>query len=251
MRVINEPQRIKKEMQEISAGTIGFTPTMGALHKGHISLIKRSLKENDISVVSIFLNPTQFNNPEDLKKYPVQTEKDLEILRDLGVHYCFMPTYKSLYPDNYTYKIEETNFSRQLCGAYREGHFTGVLTVVMKLLNIVSPHKAYFGEKDYQQLQLVKGMAKAFFMDVEIVACPTVREEDGLALSSRNKRLTAEERAIAPLFARLLKSEKSNDEIKTELRKNGFKVEYIETIGNRRFGAVYLGKVRLIDNVEI
>ncbi len=251
MKLLKTPQEAKKELMKFKEKSIGFTPTMGALHAGHLSLIEKSLEENDISVVSIFVNPTQFDNPEDLKKYPVLLEKDLALLEELKVDFVFLPTYETLYPDNYAYQVQENEFSKKLCGAFREGHFTGVLTVVMKLLNIVAPTRAYFGEKDYQQLQLVKGMTEAFFMDVEIVPCPIVREKDGLAMSSRNLRLSKEERKRAPLLYKLLSSNKSDADVKLELKKNGFKVDYVETLNGRRFGAAYLGKVRLIDNVEI
>jgi len=250
MEIIKKAEELKNTLRKFTSGKIGFVPTMGALHQGHISLIEKSTSENDITVVSIFVNPTQFNNVDDLRKYPNQLKLDIKILEGKKVNYLFMPDFNELYPDNYKYKIEETELSKLLCGAFREGHFTGVLTVVMKLLNIVNPSRAYFGEKDYQQLLLVRGMVKAFFLDVEIVGCPIVREVDGLALSSRNLGLTDKERAKAGIFSKLLKSDLSDEEVKSELEKNGFKVDYIESKFNRRFGAVYLGKVRLIDNVK-
>ena len=162
-----------------------------------------------------------------------------------------MPEYKDIYPDNYEYKVIESNFSKILCGKFRPGHFDGVLTVVLKLLNLVKPNRAYFGEKDYQQLKLIEGMVKAFFIDTKIVSLPTVRTKDGLALSSRNIRLSEEQKIKAIEFPKSLASSLSNEKIKSHLRKKGFKVEYIEQIDNRRFGAVYLGNVRLIDNVKI
>lgn len=231
--------------------SIGFVPTMGALHKGHIALIKKSLKENDVTVVSIFINPTQFNNKSDLRNYPITLENDIKILDQNKVDYLLYPSYKELYPDNYSYKITESNLSKILCGKYRLGHFDGVLTIVMKLFNIVKPNKAYFGEKDFQQLQLVKGMVESFFMDVKIVSVPTVKEKDGLAMSSRNLRLSKEERILAAKFPKILSSNISIKQIKNKLMKEGFKVEYVEQIGRRIFAAVYLGKVRLIDNVKI
>lgn len=234
-----------------SGKTIGFVPTMGALHKGHASLIERSVGENNFTVVSVFVNPTQFNDPKDLQNYPRTFEDDLRLIRDLKVDFLFYPDYADIYNDNFKYKISENELSKILCGKFRPGHFDGVLTVVMKLLNIIRPNKAYFGEKDYQQYLLIDGMCKAFFLDVEIVPCPIVRDIEGLALSSRNALLTKEEKHFAQNFPRLLKTEKSCDSIKSELEKIGFKVDYIEEIGNRRFGAVHVGKVRLIDNVEI
>ncbi|MFH1197160.1 MAG: pantoate--beta-alanine ligase [bacterium] len=230
---------------------IGFVPTMGALHEGHVSLIRKSWEENDITVVSIFVNPTQFNDLDDFKNYPNTFEEDLKILNDESVDYLFYPDYYSLYPDDYKYKLEETKYSKMLCGANRPGHFDGVLTVVMKLFNIVRPVNAYFGEKDYQQLKLIEGMVNAFFLNVRIIPCPTVRTESGLALSSRNKRLTEDEKNIAVEFPRLLRQKMKIEEIKKQLEEKGFRVDYITEIDDRRFGAVYLGNVRLIDNVEI
>jgi len=231
--------------------SVGFVPTMGALHEGHIALIKKSLKQNDITVVSIYINPTQFDNPDDLKKYPNTFNQDLQILKKLKVDYLFHPNYSQIYPDNYNYRIIETDFSKKLCGKFRPGHFEGVLTIVMKLLNIVKPDKAYFGEKDYQQLQLVKGMVKAFFINTKIISHPTVRTKEGLALSSRNLRLNEEQLKVAAEFPRLLKSGLSIKKIKSQLKKLGFEVEYIEKFGDRIFGAVYLENIRLIDNVKV
>lgn len=230
---------------------VGFVPTMGALHEGHLSLIKKSIQQNDITVVSIYVNPTQFNNVDDFKKYPNTFVNDLKLLKQLKVDFLFYPGYSEIYPDNYKYKVIETEFSKLLCGKYRPGHFDGVLTVVLKLLNIVKPHRAYFGEKDFQQLKLIEGMTKAFFIDTKIISHPTVRTEDGLALSSRNLRLTDEQRKLAPVFPAMLSSGKSLSRIKSALTKKGFKVEYVEKINDRIFGAVYLGEVRLIDNVKI
>ena len=232
-------------------GSIGFVPTMGALHKGHLSLIERCVHENDISIVSIFVNPTQFDNPVDLSSYPMTFDRDMGILNDCNVNFLFHPDYNSLYPDDYKYKVTENDYSKKLEGAYREGHFDGVLSVVMKLLNIIKADRAYFGEKDYQQYKLIDGMTKAYFIDTEIVPCPTMREEDGLAYSSRNRRLTKEERERAALFPTLLKSGETPLKIINELEENGFKVEYIEDIDGRRYGAAHLGKVRLIDNVKL
>lgn len=250
IKTVSEWKQIKKS-DKIKNKKIGFVPTMGALHKGHLSLIQRCAEENEISVVSIFVNPTQFNDSRDLEKYPRTFENDLKLLRDLNVDYLFYPDYSEVYTDNFKYKICENDLSQILCGKFRPGHFEGVLTVVMKLLNIVRPDKAYFGEKDYQQYLLIDGMCKAFFLNVEIVPCPIIREADGLALSSRNALLTSDEKFFTQNFPRLLKSEKSCEMIKSELDELGFKVDYIEEIGNRRFGAVHVGKVRLIDNVKI
>lgn len=249
MKVIPTPKALKKILRKHNI-SIGFVPTMGTLHEGHLSLIRESKKNNDITVVSIFVNPTQFNDKNDYKNYPNKHAEDILHLASLKVDYIFTPTKRSIYNDNYAYQIIENNFSKELCGAARPGHFEGVLTIVMKLLNIVQPTRAYFGEKDYQQYMLIKGMAEAFHMDVEIISLPTIREDDGLAMSSRNLLLGNAERKKAPHFAKLLKSNLSDEEVKTNLEKEGFKVDYITTQNGRRFGAVFLGNVRLIDNVE-
>ncbi|MDA1299148.1 MAG: pantoate--beta-alanine ligase [Proteobacteria bacterium] len=236
------------------AGDIGFVPTMGALHKGHESLIARSVAESELTVASIYVNPTQFNNPDDLAAYPDTLVEDKARLESLGVDVLLLPTYSQIYPDGYRYQVEETQFSHELCGAHRAGHFTGVLTVVMKLLNIVRPRRAYFGEKDYQQYRLISDMVETFFLDVEIVPCPIVRESDGLALSSRNLNLDACSREKAPLIHQLISSELDNDEIAGRLKDSGFEVDYILSRDGRRFAAATIGRnppVRLIDNVPL
>lgn len=231
--------------------TIGFVPTMGALHDGHLSLVHRSQGENDLTLVSIFVNPTQFNQSEDFQKYPRVFEEDLHLLQKEGVDFVLMPDYEQLYPDQFQYQVHENYLSQGLCGASRPGHFTGVLTVVMKLLNLVQARHAYFGEKDYQQLQLVQGLVEAFFMATEIVPCPTIREADGLALSSRNRRLSAQGRTKAPLFYQLLQKKLSLCDLKKQLHDEGFEVDYVEDYRGRRYGAVYLEGVRLIDNIAM
>ncbi|OQW50497.1 MAG: pantoate--beta-alanine ligase [Proteobacteria bacterium SG_bin7] len=230
---------------------VGFVPTMGALHEGHASLFKRSKAENEITVVSIFVNPTQFNNQNDFKNYPVTMESDLHILETCGVDYLLLPNYDEMYRDKYRYRVEENEVSSILCGAHRPGHFAGVLTVVMKLLNLARANKAYFGEKDYQQYILIKGMAESFFLPTEIIPCATIRAKDGLALSSRNLRLSASERELANSFASELKKKDNIEKVKENLINKGFQVDYIEDHFGRRFGAVHLGDVRLIDNVSL
>lgn len=232
-------------------GTLGFVPTMGALHEGHASLVKRSAGENTRTLVSIFVNPTQFNDPKDLEKYPRTLEKDLGILEAAGADYLIYPAFEDMYRDGYRYQLSEKDFSKLLCGAHRPGHFDGVLTVVMKLLNLAQARRAYFGEKDFQQLELIRGMADAFFLPVEIVGCPTLRERDGLAMSSRNLNLTPSERELAPTLARELKRSASPNEIRERLGAEGFKVDYVEEHRGRRFAAAFLGSVRLIDNIPL
>lgn len=238
---------------------IGFVPTMGALHQGHLSLIRRARAENDIVLLSIFVNPTQFDNPEDLLNYPSTLERDISLAGENGCDHVITPDRSMMYPDDYRYRVSESDFSKKLCGAHRPGHFDGVLTVVLKLFNIAKPTRAYFGEKDFQQLELVRKMVDAFFLDLKIVACPTLREPDGLAMSSRNVRLTPQERELAPMFAKVLSDSMSNAEstevARQKLETQGFKVDYVEDamVGTpperRRFGAVFLGSVRLIDNI--
>jgi pantoate--beta-alanine ligase len=231
--------------------TIGFVPTMGALHEGHLSLVERCRRENDCTLVSIFVNPAQFNDPADLRAYPRPISEDLQWLRNAAVDFVLLPGEAEMYPDQYRYRVIETDESRVREGLHRPGHFDGVLTVVMKLLNIAGADRAYFGEKDWQQLQLVQAMARAFFMQTEIVACPTVRASDGLALSSRNSRLSPQDRPTAALFHRALVSSPSADAATEMLRQHGFSVEYVEDVGSRRLGAVTLSGVRLIDNVPL
>jgi pantoate--beta-alanine ligase len=199
--------------------------------------------------VSIFVNPTQFDRPEDLAKYPKTLEADRHVLEEAGADYLIYPQYEELYRDDYRYKVSESRESRILCGAHRPGHFDGVLTVVMKLLNLARADRAYFGEKDFQQLELVRGMVEAFFVPTAIVPCALVREADGLAMSSRNTRLSPEERERAPLFARILREERDTEEARRKLEAAGFQVDYVEEWKGRRLGAVHLGSVRLIDNV--
>ncbi len=219
-------------------GSIGLVPTMGALHTGHASLLERSVRENEATVLTIYLNPTQFDDLSDLKNYPKTLQQDLAMARSLGVDYVITPRYEEIYNDEFRYRVEETEYSRELCGAHRNGHFSGVLTVVMKLLNIVQPRRAYFGEKDYQQYQLIRDMCAAFFMHVDIVVCGTVRENDGLAMSSRNKLLDASGRKKAALLNRWISCPRSDREVRLALEDAGFEVDYLTTRGNRRFAAV-------------
>jgi pantoate--beta-alanine ligase len=239
----------------VQTGSLGLVPTMGALHERHLSLVRRSRKENGATVVSIFVNPTQFDDPDDLAVYPQPLEHDLAVLEQEGADAVFLPTRQVLYPDDYTYRVSETALSRELCGAYRPGHFDGVLTVVLKLLLLTGADRAYFGEKDYQQYLLVEGLVRAFFLETQIVSCPLVREADGLALSSRNVRLTPQGRSKAPLLYRILRQYADPVEARRALMESGFTVDYVEDrqdLGDgRRLAAVHLDGVRLIDNVPL
>lgn len=186
--------------------SIGFVPTMGALHLGHLSLLERALDETSIAVSSIFVNPTQFNDARDLELYPRTPEKDLKLLEQTGCHYVFMPDSKEIYPRvEPLLDIDFGNLDKVMEGAYRPGHFKGVATVVDKLFRIVEPHCAYFGEKDFQQLAIIRLMAQQLNHRIRIVGCMTFREGDGLAMSSRNQLLTAEQRKAAPLIYQALK----------------------------------------------
>lgn len=241
-----------ERLAQIRTGvTLGFVPTMGALHEGHLSLVRRSRAENDRTLVSIFVNPTQFDDPSDFERYPRTMEDDLTMLRDEGVEFVFVSGARGLYPDDFRYRVTEIEHSTVMEGACRPGHFDGVLTVVLKLLQIAAAERAYFGEKDWQQLSLVRGLVGAFFVPTAIVACATVREPDGLALSSRNQRLSPSDRLKAPLFYRTLSTAPSPDAAARTLREAGFAVDYVEDRNGRRLGAVRLGGVRLIDNVAL
>jgi pantoate--beta-alanine ligase len=224
---------------------------MGALHEGHLSLVRRSRSENDRTLVSIFVNPTQFDDQADLARYPRVLDADLTALRTEGADYILLPRADDLYRDGFRYRVTERGFSTELEGAHRPGHFDGVLTVVMKLLQIAQPARAYFGEKDWQQLSLVRGMVDAFFLPVAIVGCPTVRDHDGLALSSRNSTLTPADRQRAPRFHQVLSSAPTPREAARELSASGFEVDYVEERDGRRLGAVRIGGVRLIDNLPV
>jgi pantoate--beta-alanine ligase len=183
---------------------IGFVPTMGALHEGHLSLVRRSKQENHTTVVSIFVNPTQFGPAEDYQNYPRDTEGDSEKLRKEEVDILFMPNASLMYPGGFSTNVEVEGLSDKLCGAFRPSHFKGVATVVMKLFNIVKPARAYFGQKDFQQTVVIRRMVKDLDMDIDIVLCPTIRERDGLAMSSRNAYLNEAQRAAAPVVFRCL-----------------------------------------------
>ena len=231
--------------------SIGLVPTMGALHEGHLSLIRRARLENDLVVVTVFVNPTQYDDPSDLERYPRTLEADLTKVEACGADLVFHPEPGAMYADDYRFRATEAPFSAELEGEHRHGHFDGVLTIVLKLFNLIPADRAYFGEKDWQQLLLVREMAAAFFLSVEIVAVPTVREEDGLAMSSRNVQLSPEERALAPELFRALSSGAPPEEVAQRLVGAGFEVDYVERRGDRLLGAVRLGKVRLIDNVRL
>jgi pantoate--beta-alanine ligase len=233
----------------IDGSTIGFVPTMGALHRGHSSLVERCRRENQVVVVSIFVNPSQFNDPSDLERYPRPLDQDLALLQSLGVDEVIVPTVQELYPNGYRFRVEPQPSDLVLEGAHRPGFLQGVMTVVLKLLNLVRADHAYFGEKDYQQLRIVSEMAQEFFLPTQIIPCATVREASGLALSSRNALLSAEAHDKAAHVFRALTTAASCAEARAVLEAQGFCVEYVEERWARRLAAVNLEGVRLIDNV--
>lgn len=253
MQIIDQPFILQNKCLGLKKQDlrIGFVPTMGALHDGHLSLIRRARKESDIVVASIFVNPTQFNNPEDFKNYPKTVAADIDLLKTELVDVVFAPDSSSMYSDAKKFSVIETTHSTELCGLARPGHFNGVLTIMIKLIQLVQPTKVFMGEKDYQQLQLIQQMVAAFFIPTEIVCCPTVRDDQHLALSSRNSRLTTTGLLQARCFAQILKKNQPLDFIYEELLSQNIKIDYLEEKYGRRFAAVFIDGVRLIDNVRI
>ena len=263
------------ESKETKQKTVGFVPTMGALHDGHLSLVKKSLLENDLTVVSIFVNPIQFNNQEDLKKYPRTLETDLKKLQDIGCDVVFTPNYNEMYPDEITERFNFGELERVMEGEHRPGHFNGVAIVVKRLFEIVNPQRAYFGEKDYQQLLIIKALVKKENLSVEIVPVEIVREPHGLAMSSRNGLLSDKARQQAGIIYKVLKDvkkifpNKRPSEIKEYVKKQfaenpDFTIEYFEIADSntlqhipdkknakniRAFIVVHIENVRLIDNI--
>lgn len=254
MKIFNDLTKWQHFRPQIT-GSLGFIPTLGNLHAGHISLIQQSLAHNDATLVSIFINPTQFNSPADFDLYPRTLEADIELLKQLGVDYCLTPDKQAMYPDQYQYQVMENNFSLILEGKHRPGHFTGVLTVVMKLFNLAQPTNAYFGDKDYQQLHLIKQMVAAFFMPIKIIACPTIREKSQLPLSSRNNRLSQNEKILAEQVARIFHTEPDINKIKNQLSQLDIQLDYLldhEKNGEQhRLIAYSINHIRLIDHKKI
>lgn len=279
METVKTIEKTQEILQEASmmGQSIGFVPTMGALHEGHLELIREATHTCDFVVASIFVNPIQFNNKEDLEKYPRTLERDLELLKQNACKLAFVPDVDEMYPEVVTTKYNFGRLERVMEGKHRPGHFNGVAVVVKKLFDIVGPDKAFFGQKDFQQLQIIRRLVEKENLDVEIIACSTVREKDGLAMSSRNKRLTPEEREQAPFLYQTLSRAasmipaSSPDNINRwgseQINQHpAFNLEYFEVAGVRELekvdkfekGQAYviclaanLGKVRLIDNVII
>lgn len=279
MEIIKKISEVKKKILEIkkSKKTIGFVPTMGALHDGHLQLVKQSVAENDFTIVSVFVNPIQFNNAEDLKKYPRNLDKDVKLLEEAGCNFVFTPEVEEMYPEPDNTEFDFGKLDKVMEGAARPGHFRGVAVVVKKLFEITKPNRAYFGKKDYQQLAIIKQLVEDYKMPLEIIPCETVREKDGLAMSSRNLRLTKEEREVAPKIYKALKNAKKiykkhtpkelEKIIKTEIENEKMiSVEYVSIVDSKTLQSIdkwedckhcvvclacFLGKVRLIDNIEI
>lgn len=278
MKIVNSIQELKRYLAEERQHNkqIGFVPTMGALHNGHLSLVKRCVEENDVCVVSVFVNPTQFNDKNDLATYPRTLDKDCTLLEPAGCDYVFAPTEAEMYPESDTRTFDFGTVSAVMEGARRPGHFNGVAQIVSKLFYAVEPDNAYFGEKDFQQIAVIRAMVKQLNIPVKINACPILREDDGLALSSRNVRLTPEQRQKAPLIARTLKEStnfaagKSVQEVidyvvNTINADPVMRVEYYEIVDGNTMESiknwsdtdyavgcitVYCGEVRLIDNIK-
>ena len=238
-----------EKLATIPKENLGLVATMGNLHQGHASLLKRSRLENQATLLSIFVNPTQFNDAGDYTRYPRTLEADLQMAKALGVDYVFLPDENMLYPNGYRYRIYENQLATIMEGKYRPQHFDGMLTVVMKLLQLTQPTNAYFGEKDYQQYQLIQGMARDFFLRSQIIPCETIREDSGLAFSSRNNLLSSERRLFAAQFYQALRLKQDCVAIRHHLEQLDFKVDYIEEHEGRRYGAIFVDQVRLIDNV--
>lgn len=278
MKVVNTKKELRKllDADRAAGKSVGLVPTMGALHDGHLSLIERARKDNDVVVVSVFVNPTQFNNPEDLRTYPRTIEADCEKMNTVGVDYAFVPDVEEMYPEPDTRVFDLGSVAEVMEGAMRPGHFNGVAQIVSKLFDIVKPDRSYFGEKDFQQIAVIRRMAELEGFDLDIIACPIKREADGLALSSRNVRLTEAQREVAPLIHKTLESSKewaadhSVDEtiryVTEEI--NSFphmQVEYYQIVDGNTMQpilqwsdtdyavgciTVYCGDVRLIDNIK-
>ncbi len=280
MKFLRTKKEVNQELDILQKKqiTIGFVPTMGALHEGHLELVKKAKYNSNFVVVSIFVNPTQFNNIEDFENYPNTLSKDLELLDQAGVDLVFVPSIQEIYPSQPILSFDFGNIERVLEGAFRPGHFNGVGIVVSKLLNIVKPHQVYFGQKDLQQVSIVRRLVEDLSFNTQIVIIPTVRETDGLAMSSRNLRLSSEQRAIAPLLFQALQMAKdellnSNNWLAIREKINlmfkeqpEVQLEYFELVSVERFEliqelnkqsgiaiciAAYVGNIRLIDNISI
>ena len=278
MEIIREVALLRRRVEEEKqcGRSVGLVPTMGALHAGHVSLIDRARKENDIVVVSVFVNPTQFNNPEDLRTYPRTEEADCEKMTSAGVDIAFIPSVEEVYPEPDTRVFDLGPVAEVMEGPMRPGHFNGVAQIVSKLFDMVLPHRAYFGEKDFQQIAVIRRMVELEGFDIDIIDCPIMREDDGLAMSSRNVRLTPSQREIAPAIHKALvssldfaKSHSVKETMQSVINEINaqpeMEVEYYEIVDSLTMQpisdwaecncpvgciTVYCGEVRLIDNIR-
>lgn len=278
MKVLHTIKELQAELSVLKAQgkRVGLVPTMGALHTGHASLVERSARENEVTVVTVFVNPTQFNDQNDLVKYPRTLDADCRLLEACGATFVFAPAVEEMYPQPDTREFSYAPLDTVMEGAFRPGHFNGVCQIVSKLFDAVKPHRAYFGEKDFQQLAVIREMVRQMELDLEIVGCPIVREEDGLALSSRNARLSAEERQNALNISQTLFKSRTFATAHTVSETQqmvedaiaaapGLRLEYFEIVdGNtlQRLGnwddtsyavgciTAFCGDVRLIDNIK-
>lgn len=278
MKVIRTISELKQELSACrNAGqSIGFVPTMGALHQGHASLVRRAVAENDIAVVSVFVNPTQFNDKNDLKNYPRDLQADCELLESIGTTYVFAPEVEEMYPEPDTRVFSFAPLDTVMEGGCRPGHFNGVAQIVSKLFYAVEADKAYFGEKDFQQLAIIREMVRQLAFDIEIVGCPIVREEDGLAMSSRNTLLSDDERERALTISATLFASVGFAEVNTLAATKAFvediiddtpglELEYFQIVDGNTLQqieewddsdyvvgciALFCGKIRLIDNIK-
>ena len=278
MKIIHTIKELQAEIsaQKNAGKRVGLVPTMGALHAGHASLVERSVAENDVTVVSIFVNPTQFNDKNDLVKYPRTLEADCQLLQSVGASIAFAPSVEEVYPEPDTRSFSYAPLDTVMEGAFRPGHFNGVCQIVSKLFDMVQPHRAYFGEKDFQQLAIIREMVRQMQYPLEIIGCPIVREADGLAMSSRNTRLSADERTTALNISRTLfeSQEFAKSHTLTETKAfveksiaatDGLRLEYYEVVDDRTLQTVrewdeaegivgcitvFCGEVRLIDNIR-
>lgn len=278
MQIIRTKDELNALQDELKSNRqdVGFVPTMGALHQGHISLLKKCRQECAVSVVSIFVNPLQFNNKEDLQKYPNTLSEDIELLTENGCDYLFLPDVSLIYPDDYQpIVVSIDHLNHQMEGKYRPGHFEGVVKVVYRLFELIQPQKAYFGTKDFQQLAVITHMVKSLSLPIEIVPCETIREEDGLAMSSRNMRLSSAQKKEATFIyqvlikGRALASSLTPEETRNELvalfEESQLELEYLEIVDSETLSpldqtwlpksrvciAAYCGDIRLIDNFQL
>jgi len=253
VKVVRTIAEAREALGPLRAGSVGLVPTMGSLHEGHLALLRTARAENDTVVMSLFVNPAQFGDETDLARYPRDEEHDLDVAREAGVDVVFAPAADEMYPPGFQTWVDVTQLGAILEGRFRQGHFKGVATVVLKLLNVVRPTRAYFGQKDAQQVEVIRRMTRDLALDVELRVVPTVRDDDELALSSRNVLLSPEERATARALPSALAT-RDRDVALARLTEAGLEIDYVEIADFEPptlVGAVRVGSTRLIDNVPL